>query len=367
MRHLSVLKGLGLAGIASFALLACKPATPPAVTDQVRPVKLATVQDINAHKIRQFPALVEPTENARLTFRVPGRLVQLAIRPGQQVERNQLLAQLDPTDFRLKADQASARYQLAKAQFERAEKLLRDKLVSKAQYDEIRAQLQVAEADLKTAQTNLSYTEMRAPFAGSIARLLVENHENLAAQQAVLELQLRDMIDLVIQVPEDVIALVKRGVDYQPEVIFDAYPAKKYLAQIKEWDTRADPATNSFKVVFSMPAPSEFNVLSGMTANVLADLSALTDSRQRGVLVPASAVFSPASGPKEQKAVWVYTADASQDHGSVALRVVEVGQLTSAGIEILSGLQGGEQVVTAGVQHLQANQQVRPWQRERGL
>jgi multidrug efflux pump subunit AcrA (membrane-fusion protein) len=46
---------------------------------------------------------------------------------------------------------------------------------------------------------------------------------------------------------------------------------------------------------------------------------------------------------------------------------VQVGQLTSEGIEVLSGLQAGEQVVTAGVQHLQAGQTVRPWQRERGL
>ncbi len=367
MLHRSVVKGLGLVTLLCIHLNACQPATPPTTAAQARPVKLATVQDVSAHKIRQFPALVEPTENARLTFRVPGRLVQLAIRPGQQVERNQLLAQLDPTDFRLKAEQANARYQLAKAQFERADKLQRDKLVSKAQYDEIQAQLQVAEADLKTAQTNLSYTELRAPFSGSIARLLVENHENVAAQQAILELQLRDMVDLVIQVPEDVIALVKRGVDYQPEVVFDAYPQQTYRAQIKEWDTRADAATNSFKVVFSLPAPTEFNVLSGMTANVLADLSALTSSKAGGVLVPVSAVFSPADGPKEQKAVWVYSAGAEQGQGTVALRPVQVGQLTSAGIEVVSGLQDGEQVVTAGVQHLQAGQAVRPWQRERGL
>lgn len=367
MLHRSVVKGLGLVTLLAINLNGCKPATPPPATAQARPVKLAIVQDVSAHKIRQFPALVEPTENARLTFRVPGRLVQLGIRPGQQVERNQLLAQLDPTDFRLKAEQANARYQLAKAQFERADKLMRDKLVSKAQYDEIQAQLQVAEADLKTAQANLSYTELRAPFSGSIARLLVENHENVAAQQAILELQLRDMVDLVIQVPEDVIALVKRGVDYQPEVVFDAYPAKTYRAQIKEWDTRADAATNSFKVVFSLPAPTEFNVLSGMTANVLADLSALTQHKTTGVLVPVSAVFSPANGPKEQQAVWVYNAGTEQNQGTVALRPVQVGQLTSDGIEVLSGLKDGEQVVTAGVQHLQAGQVVRPWQRERGL
>lgn len=353
--------------LAVMMLAGCQPAVvaPPAADP--RPVKLALVESTQASKIRQFPALVEPTENARLTFRVAGRLVKLAVRPGQQVERDQLLAQLDPTDFKLKAEQADARYQLAKAQFERAQKLLADKLVSRAQYDEIKAQLQVSEADLKTAQTNLSYTEMRAPFTGSIARLLVENHENVAAQQAVLELQLRDMVDVVIQVPEDVIALVRKGVDYQPDVVFDAFPSQRYQARIKEWDTRADAATNSFKVVFSMPVPKEFNVLSGMTANVLADLSQFTQQTAAGVLVPASAVFSPEQGPAAQKAVWVYQAAAGDSHGAVQLRPVKTGPITSGGIVVVEGLASGEQVVSAGVQHLSEGQQVRPWQRERGL
>ena len=48
--------------------------------------------------------------------------------------------------------------------------------------------------------------------------------KNVAAQQAIMELQLRDMIDVVIQVPEDVIALVKKEVNYQPNVVFDSYP-----------------------------------------------------------------------------------------------------------------------------------------------
>lgn len=367
MQKQSGFRVLALTAVALTLLTACQPAAVAPAAVEPRPVKLAVVQSAQASKLRQFPALVEPTENARLTFRVAGRLVQLAVRPGQQVERNQLLAQLDPTDFKLKAEQADARYQLAKAQFDRAQKLLTDKLVSRAQYDEIKAQLQVSEADLKTAQTNLSYTEMRAPFSGSIARSLVENHENVAAQQAVLELQLRDMVDLVIQVPEDVIALVRKGVDYQPDVVFDAYPAQRYKAQIKEWDTRADAATNTFKVVFSMPSPKEFNVLSGMTANVLADLSQLTQHVASGVLVPVSAVFSPATASPTEKAVWVYQPSAEQQNGAVKLRQIKTGELTSQGIVVLDGLAAGEQVVTAGVQHLNEGQQVRPWQRERGL
>jgi RND family efflux transporter MFP subunit len=354
-----------LAVSSMVAIVGCSKPAEVVAENPVRPVKLMTVSNGQAATIRQFPALIEPTENARLTFRVAGRLTELQVRPGQQVKKGELLAKLDPTDFQLKADQAKARYQLAKAQFERADKLITQKLVSQAMFDETQAQLQVAEADLKTSETNLSYTELLAPFSGTIARLLVDNHENVAAQQAIMELQLRDMIDVVIQVPEDVIALVKKEVNYQPNVVFDSYPDHSYPATIKEWDTRADSATNSFKVVFSMPTPKEFNVMSGMTANVLADLSQFTRIEQHSLKVPATAVFAATNQAVDavERSVWVFDESSS----TVKLRAVTIGKLTGQGLEILSGLNGGEQIVTAGVQQLREGQQVRPWLRERGL
>ncbi|WP_337878955.1 efflux RND transporter periplasmic adaptor subunit [Rheinheimera sp.] len=354
-----------LLGLTLTTLVGCsKPETAETETGP-RPVKLFQVDDGSARLKRQFPAVVEPTENARLTFRVSGKLTQFSIRPGQEVKQGQLLGQLDQTDFKLKVEQAKARFQLAKAQFDRADSLIGQKLVSQAVYDEAKAQLQVAEADLKTAETNLSYTNLVAPFSGIVSRTLVENHENVAAQQAILELQLKGMVDVVIQVPEDVIALVKKDQQYQPDVVFDSYPSLSYKASIKEWDTRADSATNSFKVVFSMPQPTEFNVLSGMTANLIADLSALMQLPQTTVLVPASAVFSANDQPADTQAqfVWVY----QPDLGQVSRRAVTVGRLTQQGLEIRSGLSAGDQVVTAGVHQLQEGQKVRPWQRERGL
>jgi len=360
MRHLSWLLGLTL-----VSTIACSKQESTLAEPTVRPVKLFQVADATAKKIRQFPAVVEPTENARLTFRVSGKLTQFAIRPGQEVSKGQVLGLLDQTDFKLKVEQTRARYQLAKAQFDRAASLIGQKLVSQAMYDEAKAQLQIAEADLKTAETNLTYTELVAPFSGIVSRTLVENHENVAAQQAILELQLKGMVDVVIQVPEDVIALVKKDLHYQPDVVFDSYPSLSFKASIKEWDTRADSATNSFKVVFSMPAPAEFNVLSGMTANLIADISALVKHSRSGVLIPASAVFSANEQAPEQdeKMVWVYL----PDQGLVQRRAVTVGHLTDQGVEVLSGLTAGEQVVTAGVYQLTEGQKVRPWQRERGL
>ncbi|SNY43980.1 RND family efflux transporter, MFP subunit [Arsukibacterium tuosuense] len=331
----------------------------------IRPVKLHQVGSDGGGAVRQFPAVVEPTVRANLTFRVSGKLVQLMARPGQQVQKGELLARLDDTDFKLKLDQARARYDLAQTQFVRAEQLIAQKLVSQAVFDEAKAQLQVAQADLSTAETALSYTRLQAPFAGIISRLLVDNHENIAAQQPIMELQVRDQVDVVIQVPEDVISNVRKDFDYQPEVVFDSHPMYRYRARIREWDTRADPATNSFKVVFSMATPTEFNVLSGMTANVIAEVSKINAAYVDALFIPASAIFLPddATLDSQQSYVWVY----NPDTGQVQRREITVSSLTSAGAAITSGLALDEQIVIAGVHHLSEGQQVRPWVRERGL
>jgi|GEM_PF-70239 RND family efflux transporter MFP subunit len=363
-----------------LGLHGCSKPEPDHQTPLVRPVKLQAVQQDDSAVIRQFPAMVEPTENARLTFRLTGKIIELPVRPGQMVKRGDLLARLDATDFELKVTQAKARFALANAQYERAASLISQKMVSQAMFDEAKAQRQVAEADLKTAESNLAYTRIQAPFSGTVARLLVEKHENVAAQQPILELQVRDQVDVVIQVPEDVIALVKKGTNYRPKVIFDSYPNQSYSAQIKEWDTRADSATNSFKVVFSMDTPKEFNVLSGMTANVMVDMSAITPDGQTKLSIPATALFAQA----ERRFVFVYeamtdesghtqtstkmaTAATPAAHGVVRQREVKVGSLHGEWVHIEQGVSAGEWVVTAGVQQLQDGQQVRPWTREKGL
>lgn len=344
---------------------ACEPQPPQQTETVIRPVKLFTVDSGGVGVVRQFPAVVEPSENVRLTFRVSGKLTQMRVRPGQEVKAGQLLAQLDETDFALKVEQAQARYELAKTQFERAEQLNQQKLVSQSVFDEARAQYQVAAADLKTSKTALSYTEMHAPFSGIISRQLIENHENVAAQQPVLELQLRGSIDIVIQVPEDVISNVDKETQYQPEVIFDSHPNYRYRAKIKEWDTRPDPATNSYKVVFSMANPTEFNVLAGMTATVVAEMDKVSRNASRVSYIPASAVFNAPdeSIEKQQSFVWVYNPQTQL----VNRRPVNIGELSSEGLAVLSGVKAGEQIVSAGVQQLQEAQQVRPWVRERGL
>lgn len=347
-----------------FTLQACKDHVVAPSEISARPVKLYEVGNGSQKTIRSFPGEVVANQGSYLAFRVNGELLQFPVLAGQHVEKNQLLAKLDPEDFQLQFEERKARFELAKSQLQRVQTLFNQKITSQSELDQAIANKQVAESALKIAQTNLNNSELRAPFSGTVAKVFVKNFESIQAKQNVLRLETRDFMDVVIHVPERLIARINKDTHYQPSAIFNGYDSKAYTLTIKEFDTQADPATLSYKVVFSLPIPSDFNLLAGMTARVDIDISKITHSQSHYMLVPVKAVFSePTKAINNNSYVWLY----NKNNNTVSKQAVTVGQPHQNSIEILDGLKHGDTIVAAGVHSLTHNMKVRPWLKERGL
>lgn len=352
------LKPISIA-LAAVVIAACSEQAEVNETQQARPARLMQVTEADGPRLREFPAVVEAAKVAQLTFRVAGEITELPARPGTEVKQGDLIAQLDPTDYQLAVDQAKAQYELASSQYERNKVLVNEGVMSEGQFDQIESELAVAKSNYETAKANLRYTKLTAPFDGVVANLAVEAYENVQAKQPIVTLQISNAIDISINVPEKLFAKVKKQTDYQPEVRFDAAPEFTYPAHLKEWDSQSDGATNAYEVVFTLPKPQDINVLPGMTATVIVDINEVLRSSQIGMVVPAKAVFSETN---DASYVWVVN-----DDMRVQKRKVNVGPMTNDGLTVLEGLQEGETIVIAGVHQLKENQQVREWQRERGL
>ena len=220
----------------------------------------------------------------------------------------------------------------------------------------------MAEAALKSAKTNLAYTELHAPFAGQVAQRYVENYESITAQQPVFSLQKNTVVDVAIQIPEDMLSNVNKNSQYQPEVRFDTHPDEVFRAKLKEYDTDADAATNTYKVVFQLARPETFNVLPGMSATVRAQLDQIMKVKNGGWNVPAAAIFSDDTGTSEQSYVFVVNSS-----NQLEKRAVTLGSITDDGFVVAGGLKSGEQIVATGVHRLKAGESIRVWQKERGL
>ncbi|MEL0167307.1 MAG: efflux RND transporter periplasmic adaptor subunit [Pseudomonadaceae bacterium] len=357
----------GLSAVVFTAVLSGCSEPPAPLADKPRPVKLFTVSDPGAERIREFPARLKAPEEAQLSFRLGGELQVLKVHEGQKVKRGDLIAQLDDTDYRLKLSDRQASYDLTRSQLTRMEQLVDRQMVSQAEYDQRKAQFNSAEAALNLARQELAYTRIIAPFDGVVARTHVEQFQVVQPNQPIATLYTSDAMDVVFQLPENLLSNLRRDLEpaeLRSKVRLDNYP-DVLDADYKEYASQPDPSTLAYDVTLSMPIPDGVVLLPGMSATVIVDFAAISRNAVVPIVVPVEAVFSPDSQSSAERQVWVL----NEQNGElrVSARSVTVGQLTHDGIEVLSGLNAGEQIVAAGGNELSEGQQVRPWVRERGL
>lgn len=333
----------------------------------VRPARIETISDPASERWRSFPAEVKASRRTELAFRVAGQLIELRVREGEAVRKDQILARLDPADYEVVLQQRQAEFELAREQYNRYSSMVKRKLVSPAQFDQKKAELAVARAALSRATLDLEYTTLKAPYAGTVSRRLLENFQNLQAKETVLILQSADQLDVEFQLPETIFALTPRPRAEQgsAQVYFDALPEQPFIATYRERSTEADAATGAYTVTLSLKKPPQLELYPGMTARVAFDLSSIFDIGPAHLYLPVEAVFSAEqrSADSTRRQIWKVNPDTM----TVFRADVTVGRLSSRGIQILDGLAPGEMVVTAGVHYLREGQKVRHWVRERGL
>lgn len=346
----------------SVLLSSCQDPQEPELVPADKLVKVITLVNEGYSQYRDFPAVVEASEEAVLAFRVAGQLNELLVLPGAEVKQGDVLAKLDPTDYQLALDSAQANYDLALSQFKRSEQLLSQQLVSRAGFDEVKSQLQLTQAALKIAQQNLAYTVLTAPFDGQVAQRFVQNFENITAQQAIVTLQKSETVDIAIQLPEDFLSHIDKNTQYQPEVQFEANKQTTFRAKLKEFDTEANGATKTFKVVFSMAKPEDFNVLPGMSATVKVELNKVMKTTADGWEIPSTAFFGQSDNGQQSSYVWRVN-----DKNQLDKVKVTIGNITENGFTVTSGLSFGDRIVAAGVHRLNEGDTVRIWHKERGL
>ncbi|MEI6858695.1 MAG: efflux RND transporter periplasmic adaptor subunit [Shewanella sp.] len=344
----------------TVTLTGCNSESVEVAPPTIRPVKLLEVTDVNAEAIRSFPAKIAATKQANLSFRVSGQLIDFTLVEGQQVKKGSILAKLDDRDAHNNLLHSEANHELATADYKRKGELLRRQLISQAEYDLSKAEQKSAAAALANARDQLSYTHLLAPYDGTVAKISIDNYQMIQASQSVLVLQKDRNIDVVIQVPESMASQAIKfnpHAKFQPQVRFSTQPEQAYSVTLKEHATQVTPGTQSYEVVFTLARPSQINILPGMSAELTLDLS--INSQVKKTVVPASAVMK--RDIDGQNIIWIY----HDDTGKVTPQIVTLGQVTTDGIEILTGLNKGDQLVVAGVQYLSANQKVKPlyWQR----
>lgn len=336
----------------------CKEEEKAEVPEPIKPVKLLTVQTGEQKTQMSLPGRVRAARRSELSFKVAGPLEALPINEGQVVKKGDLVAQILPRDFELAVDEAKAREREAEQQFQRYKELYSKRQVSKAEFDRYRAARDVTRAELENTQNALKDTKLLAPFDGVISKRYVENFEKVQEKQPIANLQQIGELEVLIDVPELMMASFRESGKVTVTAEFDAVAGASFPLIVKEYSTDADPATQTYQVVLTMDQPEEANILPGMTAKVNA-VAAEGASATGNILIPAIAVLNDA---ENTNIVWRFDPD-SQTVQSVEVQVASLEG--SANIEVTEGLNSGDEIVVAGVTKLRDGMKVRPWEKQR--
>ena len=326
----------------------------------VRPVRILTIGDGNVGRNLSYSGQLRAGETAELGFEVPGRIIELPVNEGQQVNQGDMLARLDPADFQAQLDQAEANFRQAETTFERYKEIVERGAVSRQELDVRRRNFEVAQAELASARKALNDTRLIAPFSGIIGRRLVDNFVNVQAKQGVVILQDLTTLEVVIAIPEQDWARAdpnlskeERTQMVRPMVSVSTIPNRAFPARIKEVATLADPVTRTFDVIAEMDNPSDVSLLPGMTANITITVpEGGTSARPAaGYSIPANAVLADEQGVST---VWKVNTDTM----TVSRAPVQLGELAGDQVRVLGGLQPGDRIATSGVHNLRDGMQV---------
>jgi len=356
----SFLRVGSVAAACALMLAACSRPAPP--EEPVRAVKVMTVGAGTLNAGYEFAGEVRARVESRLGFRVGGKITQRQAELGQRVKAGQVLAQLDPQDYKLAADASRAQLaaattnrDLAAADFKRYSELKAQNFISGAELERRESTLKSAQAQLDQANAQLTaqgnqaaYTTLVADVSGVVTAIEAEPGQVVSAGTPVVRIAQDGPRDVVFSVPEDKVAALRLG----SPVAVHAWASDKALSgTVREVAASADPVTRTFAVKVGLDATEAAPALG---STVTAQPQALAHGATPVIKLPTTALRQDGTAT----AVWVL------EPTSMTVRSQPVQIATADGNEavIASGLTPGMQVVSAGVHVLSPGQKVTLYQ-----
>ena len=314
-----------------------------------------------------YTADIQPYQQVNIFSRVDGYIAKLHVDKGDLVKANQLLVEVDHTDYvhavnRAKANLIAARADVlrqdanvrnAKLQLTRMEALIKNQFISQqdldnaqigydmasAQLESLRAQVKQMEVALQQAETNLTYSYIRAPFAGYIAERNLDagafvsgsTGSTSTMSRGILNLHEIDTVRTLIEVVEKDVPLMKIG--QKAEVRAEAYPNRVFEGTV----TRVVQALNrqTRTMTAEVDLPNQDHLLKG---GMFARVEVMVGTHENAIQIPADALT------RLDELQYVYVVK----EGKAIQIPVEVGDRVETRIEITKGLTGTEQVIVSG-------------------
>jgi multidrug efflux pump subunit AcrA (membrane-fusion protein) len=360
-----------------------------AETDLI-PIQVRTPAVVERQDSVTASGSVEGSETTDVAFQVSGKVARVFIDEGQHVTRGQLLAELEPTDYRNAFDAATAQRQIAEALAQKADAGLRKQEVEEARIDLNRsedeykrmrflverkslppndfqkieaaynnareryemavegtrledrhaaiAQALAAKAQASEESKRLGDTRLLAPITGNISMRRIDPGQTVAAGAPVLSIVNLNPVKVRVGVPEAEIGKIKRGA--KADISLPSLEGRSFEGQVEIIGVSAEAASRTYAVKILVPNPGPV-----LLAGMVAEARIFGPAKGQVLTIPGEAIVRDPQGAPN---VYVYYPDRNR----VYARRIEVGPPIGGEVEIRSGLTGDEQIVVGGQQKL---------------
>ena len=307
------------------------------------PVELVSVEVGPLQENLSAVGTLDANESVDIKPEVDGEITSIRLTEGQTVKKGDLLLQIDESKQGATVAEAEADYQLAQETMRRADQLLAEGTISQQEHDQTRANFSRSEASLNLAKKRLTEYTLTAPFDGILGRRYVSVGQYVSPQTTLVSIYDLDRMKLNFSVPERYSARITPGQTLQLKVA--AYGEETFSGEIYLIEPRVDPGTRTVQVRAFIPN-SDHRLKPGMFAN----LSLAVGTKPKALTIPEECLFPSGTG---------FAVYRSAD-GVAELVPVETGLRIPGKVEILRGLQAGDQVARSGNLRLSPGRKLLP-------
>jgi membrane fusion protein, multidrug efflux system len=275
-------------------------------------------------------ANLEPVAESQVVAKTSGVALQVLVEEGQAVRAGQVLVRIDPDRARLQVAQSNAQLRKLEANYQRAQQLAAQQMVSANDLDQLRYDLENARAVNRLANLELSYTNVVAPISGVVASRSIKAGNFVQINTPIVRIVDASRLEATLDVPEREIATLKPGLPVKLQA--DALPDRTFEGVVDRVAPVVDGGSGTFRVISSFDGGGALQP--GMFGRLRIDY----DQRANALTIPRLALLDDEGEP----AVFVVR------DGKVARTAITLGYQDGAFVEVRDGLSEGDAVVTAG-------------------
>ncbi len=278
-----------------------------------------------------LPGTAKPWISLTVVAEIKGKIVTKKVEEGQHVKKGDILAVIDPRDYKHNYSSALASYETAKTNADRYKALSKKQFITQTQLDDAEARVKTTRAAMDLAKLNLDRSTIRSPMEGVVDRVYIEYGNFLDAGDPVVSILEMDRLKVEVGIPESDVAAVRKLENF--DMRFDALGGKNVTGSYHYLYKTTDSLARLYNLEIKVDNP-EFQILPDMFARV----TIIKNQTREGLAVP---IYSLVTKNKET-GLFVET------DGQVAFRPVETGFQDGWRILVTQGLEPGDNVVVVG-------------------